>query len=287
MIIKQVINNNVVFVSDDRGQELVLMGKGIGFGKKSGERAEEDKIEKMFTRFDGKQISNFKRLAEEIPYEYMHMTKEIVEYAQLSLGKELDENIYIALMDHLSFAVSRLRQGLLLKATMLWEIKHYYNHEYRIGVEAIEIVKRYTGLNMPIDEAGFIAMHILNAELNLDMGLSNTMLRIIQDVLNIIKYHFQIVIDEDSLDYERFITHLKFFVQRTMHDQKSKMWDRELMKMIQSQYSDAYACAKKVAEYILKTTPFNVPEEEMMYLTVHIQRLNHASQKIADIKEGQ
>ncbi len=287
MIIKQVINNNVVFVSDDRGQELVLMGKGIGFGKKSGERAEEDKIEKMFTRFDGKQISNFKRLAEEIPYEYMHMTKEIVEYAQLSLGKELDENIYIALMDHLSFAVSRLRQGLLLKATMLWEIKHYYNHEYRIGVEAIEIVKRYTGLNMPIDEAGFIAMHILNAELNLDMGLSNTMLRIIQDVLNIIKYHFQIVIDEDSLDYERFITHLKFFVQRTMHDQKSKMWDRELMKMIQSQYSDAYACAKKVAEYILKTTPFDVPEEEMMYLTVHIQRLNHASQKIADIKEGQ
>ncbi len=263
------------------------MGKGIGFGKKSGERAEEDKIEKMFTRFDGKQISNFKRLAEEIPYEYMHMTKEIVEYAQLSLGKELDENIYIALMDHLSFAVSRLRQGLLLKATMLWEIKHYYNHEYRIGVEAIEIVKRYTGLNMPIDEAGFIAMHILNAELNLDMGLSNTMLRIIQDVLNIIKYHFQIVIDEDSLDYERFITHLKFFVQRTMHDQKSKMWDRELMKMIQSQYSDAYACAKKVAEYILKTTPFDVPEEEMMYLTVHIQRLNHASQKIADIKEGQ
>lgn len=263
------------------------MGKGIGFGKKSGERAEEDKIEKMFTRFGGKQISNFKRLAEEIPYEYMHMTKEIVEYAQLSLGKELDENIYIALMDHLSFAVSRLRQGLLLKATMLWEIKHYYNHEYRIGVEAIEIVKRYTGLNMPIDEAGFIAMHILNAELNLDMGLSNTMLRIIQDVLNIIKYHFQIVIDEDSLDYERFITHLKFFVQRTMHDQKSKMWDRELMKMIQSQYSDAYACAKKVAEYILKTTPFDVPEEEMMYLTVHIQRLNHASQKIADIKEGQ
>ncbi len=122
MIIKQVINNNVVFVSDDRGQELVLMGKGIGFGKKSGERA---------------------------------------------------------------FCSEPTPPG------------------------------------------------------------------------------------------------------RTMHDQKSKMWDRELMKMIQSQYSDAYACAKKVAEYILKTTPFDVPEEEMMYLTVHIQRLNHASQKIADIKEGQ
>lgn len=285
MIIKQVINNNVVFVGNDRGQELVLMGRGIGFGKKAGEQAEEDKIEKMFARFDGKQISNFKRLAEEIPYEYMHMTKEIVEYAQLLLGKELDENIYIALMDHLNFAVSRIRQGLLLKATMLWEIKHYYNREYRIGVEAIDIIKRYTGLDMPIDEAGFIAMHILNAELNLDMGLSNTMTKIIQDVLNIIKYHFHIVIDEESLDYERFITHLKFFVQRTMHDQESKVWDKHLMDMIRNQYSDAYGCAEKVAEYILKTTPYDVPEEEMVYLTVHIQRLNQASRKITNTEE--
>lgn len=280
MIIKQVINNNVIFVTDDRGRELILMGKGIGFKKSAGEQAETEKVEKMFARFDGKQISNFKQLAEEIPYEYMHMTKEIVEYAQLSLGKELDENIYIALMDHLNFAVNRIRQGVLLKATMLWEIKHYYNHEYRIGMEAIDIIKRYTGLDMPVDEAGFIAMHILNAEMNLDMGLSNTMTKIIQDVLNIVKYHFQIIINEESLDYERFITHLKFFVQRTMHDQESKVWEKGLMDMIRTQYSEAYACAEKVAEYIIKTTPYDVPEEEMVYLTVHIQRLSQASEKV-------
>ncbi len=151
------------------------------------------------------------------------MANEIISYAQISLNKELDENIYIALTDHLNFAVKRIRQGITLTNSMLWEIKHYYNHEYRIGKEAIGIIKQYTGLDMPDDEVGFIALHILNSELNLDMDHSRMMTKIIQDVLNIVKYHFNIVIDEESLDYERFVTHLKFFVQRAMKEQESRI----------------------------------------------------------------
>ena len=133
MIIRQVINNNVLFVEDKNGHEMLLMGKGIGYNRKSGEPADVKAAQKVFTRFDKKQILKFKRLMEEIPYEHMHITNEIVEYAQISLGKELDESIYLALADHLNFAVNRLRQGIRLNNSMLWEIRHYYNHEYRIG----------------------------------------------------------------------------------------------------------------------------------------------------------
>lgn len=215
-----------------------------------------------------------------IPYEHMHITNEIVKYAQISLGKELDESIYLALADHLNFAVNRIRQGIRLNNSMLWEIRHYYNHEYRIGLEAIAIIRKYINLELPVDEAGFIAVHILNAELNLDMSHSKTMTKIIQGVLNIVKYHFSIVIDEESLDYERFVTHLKFFIQRTMHDQESRIWDRTLMDMIRSQYGDSYRCAEKVAEYMRKMTPYEVSEEEVVYLTIHLQRLQQASKKI-------
>ena len=52
------------------------------------------------------------------------------------------------------------------------------------------------------------------------------------------------------------------------------------MDMIRSQYADSYGCAEKVAEYMKKTTPYEVSEEEMMYLTVHLQRLWQASEKI-------
>ncbi len=280
MIIRQVINNNVLFVEDKNGHEMLLMGKGIGYNRKSGEPADVKAAQKVFTRFDKKQILKFKRLMEEIPYEHMHITNEIVEYAQISLGKELDESIYLALADHLNFAVNRLRQGIRLNNSMLWEIRHYYNHEYRIGLEAISIIRKYLDLELPVDEAGFIAVHILNAELNLDMSHSKTMTKIIQGVLNIVKYHFGIVIDEESLDYERFVTHLKFFIQRTMHDQESRIWDKTLMDMIRSQYEDSYGCAEKVAEYMRKMTPYEVSEEEVVYLTVHLQRLQQASKKI-------
>ena len=98
------------------------------------------------------------------------------------------------------------------------------------------------------------------------------MTKIIQDVLNIVKYHFNIIIDEESLDYERFVTHLKFFVQRAMKEQESRIWDKNLMDLIRAQYLDA--------TYIERTTPYVVLEEEMVYLTVHIQRLQKASPKV-------
>ena len=280
MKVTRIINNNVVAAVDDYNQELVLMGSGIGFKKKIGDLVDPDSVEKQFARFDEQQALNFQRLAQEVPYEYMHMTNEIVAYAQISLNKELNEEIYICLMDHLNFAINRTKQGIYLPNSMLWEIKHYYNHEYRIGAEAISIVKKYAGVTRPADEAGFIAMHILNAEMDLDMERSKLMTRIIQDVLNIVKYHFSIEIEEESLDYERFVTHLKFFIQRAMHDRESKIWEKGLMDMIRIQYMDAYECAAKVAAYIEKTTPYAVQEEEMVYLTVHIQRLQKASGKV-------
>lgn len=280
MKITRIINNNVVAAVDEQRHELVLMGNGIGFQKKLGDEVDPAVVEKQFARFDEKWMKNFQRLTNEISYEHMHMTNEIIEYAQLSLNKKLNDNLYIALMDHLNFAIQRIRQGLALSNSMLWEIKHYYNHEYRIGKEAIAIIKRHTGLDMPVDEAGFIAMHIVNAEMNMDGETSKIMTRIIQDVLNIVTYHFGIEIDEESLDYERFVTHLKFFIQRAIHEKESKIWDKSLMDMIRVQYLDAYDCASKIGAYIERTTPHRVPEEEIIYLTVHIQRLQSTSKSL-------
>lgn len=280
MKIKRVINNNTVMVVDDKEREIILRGIGIGFRRKSGDDVDMAQIEKWYARFDETQVRHFQRLAEEIPYEYMHMTSEIISYAQISLNKELDENLYIALLDHLNFAISRIQKGIELKNSMLWEIKHYYNHEYKIGLEALALIKQYAKVDMPEDEAGFIAMHILNAEMDLDMGHSTVMTRLIQDVINIVRYHFHIAFEEDSLDSERFITHLKFFIQRSMHNKKTNAWDDELQNMIRAQYSEAYKCAQKIASYIISSTLYAVPEEEVIYLTVHIQRLQMAAKKV-------
>ena len=49
MNIKRIYNNNVVMVEKDNGEEMIVLGKGLAFGKKVGETIEEEQIEKIFT----------------------------------------------------------------------------------------------------------------------------------------------------------------------------------------------------------------------------------------------
>lgn len=279
-IIDRVINNNVVVILDLAGKERVIMGKGAGYQKKPGDILKEETIEKIFILSTEKDSSHFLELVREIPYEYMKVSTDIVAYAEISLNKKLNERIHYLLMDHLNFAIERVGKGIIIPNTMLWEIKHYYSHEFRIGMEALDIIRRHIGVELPEEEAGFIALHILNSEMDLDMHASKEMTKIIQDVFSIVRYHFQIVIDEESLEYARFVTHLKFFIQRAMQGKHSRVWEKELMEMICFQYQEAYRCAGKIREYIERTTSYVVADEEMVYLCVHIQRLWRASEGI-------
>ncbi|HAZ55238.1 MAG TPA: transcription antiterminator LicT, partial [Franconibacter helveticus] len=48
MRIAKVLNNNVVVIVDSQQREQVVMGRGLGFQKQTGDRLDEAKIEKVF-----------------------------------------------------------------------------------------------------------------------------------------------------------------------------------------------------------------------------------------------
>src|SRR5699024_3077774 len=124
------------------------------------------------------------------------------------------------------FAIERYKTGFPIENALLWEIKRFYNHEFLIGKEALSMIRQKLGYELPEDEAGFIALHIVNAKLKTgNVERITEMTKIIQNILTIVKYEFKMDIDEYSLDYERFITHLKFFVQRLFVGQKLESED--------------------------------------------------------------
>lgn len=45
MLIEKIINNNIVSAVDSKGREVVVMGRGLGFGMKPGRQIQENKIE--------------------------------------------------------------------------------------------------------------------------------------------------------------------------------------------------------------------------------------------------
>ncbi len=271
MIINKILNNNVVTVILN-GEEAVVMGRGIGFQKKSGESIEEEKIEKIFKMENEKSNEKFKQLMLETPPEYLSMTKEIVSIAEKELGSELGELIYILLTDHLSFAVMREKENIRIENPMLWEIKSLYKKEFKVGLEAIDIVEKYTGVRLSEDEAGFIALHVLNSALNEDMYNTMNITVLTNKILNIIKKYFNIKFDEESLDYTRLLTHLKFFAQRIFKREQVKEEDVELYDIISNRYTEERKCIDKIEQYISKQFSYNLSRQEVIYLIMHIRR---------------
>lgn len=271
--ITKLINNNVVCSIDAEGNEVILRGLGIGFQKKVNDSIEDEKVEKIY-KMENKATSNkLQELLAEIPIEYITVCTEIIEYATKKLNKKLNDNIYITLTDHISFAITRKGKKLEYRNVLLTEIKTFYEAEYEIGVRSLEIIKEKLGVELSYDEAGFIALHIVNAELDTNMGNMVKITELIQMIVDLIRDYYNKAIDEDSFNYTRFITHLKFFGQRLFTNKVVKDDDEEFRNLVKDRYPIDYQCAENIGKLVLEKYNKKVTEEELMFLTIHLRRM--------------
>ena len=274
MIVEKVLNNNVVVSIDPKTKkEVILMGSGIAFNKKPGQQIDEKKIEKTFVVDDENLGNKIKKLINQIPEGIFEITDEIITHAIVELNTVLDKQIYVSLADHIAFAVKRFRSGIIIKNELLNEVRRVHKAEFKVSLWAVDYINEKLGIELPEDEAGFIALHFVNAGYRETTMKSITSTKIIKDVLNIIKYNFAIELDEDDLNYDRLLTHLKYFAKRIVNNNQSNSTDSGFIKMISTTYPEAYECAVKIGDYILKNNDYYVNDDEIVYLTMHIQRV--------------
>ena len=273
MVIDKIINNNIVSAFDEKGLEVVIMGRGIGFQMKRGQEVPAEKIEKVFRIENEKLSRQFQEILENIPLEHMQITSDIISYARKNLNVQLNQNIYVTLTDHISFAISRCKKGIHLENALLWEIKRFYPQEFELGRYAVELVKKRLNVEMPEDEAGFIALHFVNAEYGTDIRDAVRFPNQMKEILGIVAEELGIEMDEGSLHYERFLTHVKFLLQRIYRKELLEEEENEITEMMQRKYPREYSCSRKVADYIEKTADCKLSGEEVLYLTLHIRRV--------------
>ncbi|QIL46830.1 PRD domain-containing protein [Vagococcus coleopterorum] len=274
MLIERVVNNNVVFSRDAEGQEIIVSGRGISFNKKVGLEIDPDRVEKIFVTKDFENDSRMEAILKEIPIDYFEISNSIISFAEESLNKKLHESIYLSLSDHIYTTVSRFKEGLCLKNPMLWDIKRFYPEEFKVGKEALAIIYKKLAISLPIDEAGFISLHLVNASMDEDLETVYELTNLMQEISNIVKYHFQMDFDMESIYYHRFVTHLKFFALRLTTNKKAAANNEsELLEIIKCKYINAYACVEKISEYLQNNYHYTVSDDEKLYLTIHIERL--------------
>ena len=273
--IKKVYNNNVILAFENSSKkEVILTGCGIGFGKKPNDTIDDSKIEKKFVIQDNNFESKVNKLASEIPEEVFAVSSAIIEYAEKNLNTTLDEYIYISLTDHIYFALKRYKENLPIKNELLYELRRIHKKEYEIGKWAIEYINKNFNVNFLIDEAGFIAMHIINANYRESTNKSCLIMNIINQILDIIKNYYSIEFIEDEINFDRLLTHLKFFAKRLIDKTESIDTNNNgLLEIVKVQYKESYDCVKQIKSFIEENYTYKVNDDEVLYLILHINRV--------------
>jgi beta-glucoside operon transcriptional antiterminator len=273
----QSFNNNII-LADDGGKEVIVLGKGVGYNAVPGMKVDGSLIQKVFVVQEAAQMNRFRDVLSELPYEHVILASRIVDFGRKKIDGPLNPSIVVALADHLSFALRRLADHLDIKMAMLWDIKHVYPVEFAVGKKALEMIREETGTVFPDEEAAAIALHFVNAGSE-TQSMSNTIktAAIIKDIIAIIEKHFDIVLNEESFDFIRFVTHLRNTILRFMTQGEKKpdrsFNDRDLYFLVKERYQEAWECCRKISEYLKSAHGMNPVWNDESFLTLYIRQL--------------
>lgn len=279
MKIKTILNNNAIIALNDEKEEVVIVKNGIGFNHRKGDDLKDTDLEKVFVLNDKTFSKTTLNLLSQVSEDITSVSKKIVNYARQNLNYVIHDSIFVTLSDHITLAISRNNKGITFYNPLDWDIKKIYKNEYHISEVALQIIKHDLGVKLPQEEAGLIALHFVNAELNDTPEFMVDMTNItmfIQKILNFVKYYFSIEFDDDSFDSYRFIRHLQYLAKRLFIHRgefENGRIDDEMMDLMKLKYKKAYDCADKIRQLIKQEYYMDISMEEQFYLLIHINRL--------------
>jgi transcriptional antiterminator len=268
--VAKVLNNNVVFARSHDGKEYVLVGKGIGFGKRRGDSVPVEQIEKRYILSGSSQYSFYHQVLDTIDPEIIGVCEEIIRIASDRLQEPLNPHIHVALTDHVAFAMERFQTGVPIQNPLLKGIQAIYPEEYQLGQAALALIEQRLHVRLPDEEAGYIALHIQGARKNQAVSDVLKHTQFIEQLVMMIEQELSINISRTSLEYARLVTHLRFAMERM---EKQMIQDPGLAVVLKKDFPQCYNIAKKVAESLQAFLGMPVPEAEIGYLTIHIKRL--------------
>ncbi len=276
MKIIKVINNNNVCVFDNNGKEQIISAKGIGFGKKYGDEIELNGDFKIYMITDSSFRKKLIESLSEIPYEIIALTDDLVKYISEHTDGKLNDSLLITLSDHISFAIERKKNGMEFSNPLMDSISEYFPDEFALGKYCLEKINNTLNVHLSNDEAGFIAMHIINARLGTKMSQVSDITKLVNDCAYIADKCFSGKIDKTSVFYERFLIHLKFLAKRLFKAEELPnvlSRDDDILSLIKLKFKKHYKCAKCMQDHILKNYAKTISEDEMLTLAIHLKRI--------------
>lgn len=268
MQIKQVLNNNVVMADDPVKGTVIVVGTGIGFHKRKGEPIEDSRIQQVYVCGQSKRVVE---LLNQISPEAFEVTEKIATYAKDRCRVDISDEVFFLMVDHISFAVKRLKEGMELDNPFLLEIQRFFPEEYEVGEYARECILEQYNIRIPDEEIGYICMHLINSEYHQEKKNVSKVFQILDLSTEYLREHYLGGVSEDSLSYSRMITHLKFFAKRYTENNENTANDELMNDTIATAFQEESECVNGLAEELEKKFSTPVTQSEKNYLILHLR----------------
>lgn len=269
--VSKVLNNNGVIAIDmDENKEYVILGKGVGFGKKVSQRFDKPEGCTTYRLEQETERGSAKELVKGIEPEYLEIADVILTESQKVFGDSIDRGILFPLADHISFAVARIRRNEQISNPLTEDIKVLFYSEFKVAETLKTILRERLQIEIDDHEVGYVALHIHSAIGDEKVSVAMQTARAVRECIDMIEKATGKPIDVLSLSYNRLMNHMKYMVARASTGEKLNLDMNEYML---DQYPQAYKVATDICKNLEGCIGHNLDETETGYLAMHIQRV--------------
>ncbi|MDD7305852.1 MAG: PRD domain-containing protein [Peptoniphilaceae bacterium] len=265
----KILNNNIVLCKDEKGDKLIVENKGLGFFSKNKLYINKSKDFNVYMLQGRENLNAYVDLIPKCDPKLIEITGHIIEKIKTELSGNVDEYIYIALLDHLNFSIYRYKKGIKFETGFFDEFSMIYGKIYDFSIRSLEYINKSLDINLPKEEAGFITLHIDSAINRNSMQKTQFIAEFITRSLKTIEKDLGRKIPNNSIEKQRLIIHLKFAVKRAENNETAI---NPLEDEIIRKYKRSYKIAKEISK-IAREYNINLLEGEVSYLAIHIQSI--------------
>lgn len=275
----QSLNQNALLVIDQNGKEIVALGKGIGFSKKKGDEIDSTNISRIFVVKSDKQEEQIKENVKSVDNQLYSIAEDIVKFAELELKHKMNEYFIFTIAKHIEFAIERNSIENIEYDPFQFQLNYLYPDEYEVALKIIEFLNEKYELNLKRQEVSFFTLHFVNSMIDSEnfnevVKLSELMSRI----LEIIDDYANFKLQKSSVDYSRFVVHLRYFLVRTLSgkkDSQNKIDDRigELLKLTKEMYREESRILDSLKLFLSQEYNLYFGIDEDLYLLLHLVRI--------------
>lgn len=276
------INNNIVSCLDENKQEYIVMGRGLGFGVKQGAVIDQERVEKVFSISNPANLEQLKDLLARCPQPQVEFCTELIQYATQVLDHPLNEGIYLTLCDHICFAIRRAESGMGFTNALHTEVRLFYPQEYNIGCHALTEIQRRFNVTLPQDEAASIALHLVNAEHEMSLGITLKVTQALGQMLHTLESNDKFHLDRTTIYYDELVIHLKFLALDLYSPRDTLPADEQFSDLIMQAFPQDYHLAEILTKELETACGKELSKEQKAYLAVHLHRINKGKEGVKE-----